>query len=52
MDGASIRFNAFMQAIETHPLRFNIDEKPTLDDLIERAKKIEAYIVGDGGSCF
>lgn len=44
METAAIRYNAFVQAVDTHPLRFNVEQKATLEDLLERAEKIAKFI--------
>lgn len=44
-DQSNVRFAAFIQATETHPNRYNTEIKPSLEDLIERARKIEDYVV-------
>jgi hypothetical protein len=44
MDEATIRNQAFFYANETHPNKFSIDDKPTLEDLLERAEKIAKFI--------
>jgi hypothetical protein len=44
MDEQTIRNQAFYYANETHPLRFSIHDKPSLDDLLDRAEKIAKFI--------
>lgn len=45
MDEATARNQAFYYANETHPLRFDIANKPTLEELLERADKIAKFIL-------
>lgn len=42
----TIRNQAIHWAIETHPKRFNIEEKPSVEEILERAKKFEIYLLG------
>lgn len=46
MTREEIRFTAFVQAIETDLARLNCNMEPlSLNDIIERARTIESYIV-------
>jgi hypothetical protein len=47
MDESTLRNQAFYWANESHPNRFNVLEKPELDDLLERADKIAKFLRGD-----
>lgn len=44
MDEITLRNQALHYAIETHPLRFNVEQKPTIEDILERAAKFEIYL--------
>lgn len=47
MEDTLIRQTAVHYAVETHPLRFNVDQKPTVEDILERAKKYYDFMKSD-----
>lgn len=48
MDEFTQRNQAIYWAHETHPNRFNTAEKPTPEDIIERAKKYLTFLLDEG----
>lgn len=47
MDKEDIRFNAFIQARDCDPKRFNVEAKTPIEEIIENARKIEAYVTAE-----